>query len=299
MNKNILLSALLLLLIPMVSEAKIWTVEVANYQFSPSALNVTVGDTVRWVWKSGSHTTTSTGVPAGAQTWDSPINSGSGPYDYVIQVAGNYSYWCIPHAPDMAGTITASGSLPVVFLGFSVSPGPGNSSAKLNWSTASEENITGFTLKKSTDGKTFEEFATVPSAGNSSQPRSYTEMDYNIAGFTYIYYMIEVVEKDGTVSRSDIQKFRNPGIAQKLITSISPNPVSQSGHLMLQFTADKSSVMLVQIFDASGKLVKEVTMQAYAGINDGHLHLGGISPGVYRIVFRLDDLKETHTIVFQ
>ena len=50
-------------------------IHVGSFYFTPGNLNVNVGDTVRWVWDNGSHTTTSTTIPAGAATWDSPMTS--------------------------------------------------------------------------------------------------------------------------------------------------------------------------------------------------------------------------------
>jgi len=68
-----------------------------------------VGDTVRWTWVSGSHTTTSATVPNGAATWDSQINSSNNQFDYKVTVAGTYGYVCTPHAGSgMVGTFNAS-----------------------------------------------------------------------------------------------------------------------------------------------------------------------------------------------
>jgi plastocyanin len=74
------------------------TVQVGNYYFNPSSLNVQVGDIVKWVWVVGSHTTTSSSVPAGAATWDEPITSGNQTYSYTVTTAGTYNYVCTPHA---------------------------------------------------------------------------------------------------------------------------------------------------------------------------------------------------------
>ncbi|MEO8149831.1 MAG: T9SS type A sorting domain-containing protein [Bacteroidia bacterium] len=89
------------------------TVQVSNYQFAPANVNAFVGDTMHFVWVSGTHTTTCDGsngstFPVGAPTWDSPITSGAPTFDYTITVAGAYHYVCIYHAPGMAGNITAT-----------------------------------------------------------------------------------------------------------------------------------------------------------------------------------------------
>jgi plastocyanin len=85
------------------------TIQVGNFYFDPSSLNVEVGDIVKWVWVEGSHTTTSTSVPAGAASWDQPINSGNQSYSYTVTTAGTYNYHCTPHAGmGMVGSFVAT-----------------------------------------------------------------------------------------------------------------------------------------------------------------------------------------------
>lgn len=67
----------------------------ANEQFSPQVANANCGDTIRWVLVSGTHTTASTSVPAGAATWTSGNITTSG-FIYVVTVAGTYNYTCHP-----------------------------------------------------------------------------------------------------------------------------------------------------------------------------------------------------------
>ncbi len=107
--KQLLLSAAAML-IAFVPFAATHVVQVSNFQFSPATLTgVQVGDTVTWTWTNGSHTTTSTSVPAGAAAWDAPITSAATTFSYKVTQAGTYSYVCQPHAPNMAGSFTATG----------------------------------------------------------------------------------------------------------------------------------------------------------------------------------------------
>lgn len=87
--------------------ATIHQVNVSDFQFSPQSTTAVCGDTVRWVWVNGTHTTTSASVPAGAATWNANITSSSTSFDYKVTVAGNYGYICTPHAATMgmAGAI--------------------------------------------------------------------------------------------------------------------------------------------------------------------------------------------------
>ncbi|MFN8310432.1 MAG: T9SS type A sorting domain-containing protein [Chitinophagales bacterium] len=78
----------------------------AGFNFSPSNLNASVGDTIVWTGDFSMHTVTSTSVPAGAL----PFNNTSGTiFQYVVTVPGTYNYHCNIHS-QMTGTITVSGT---------------------------------------------------------------------------------------------------------------------------------------------------------------------------------------------
>jgi plastocyanin len=89
---------LLMGLISFKSNAAIVMIEVEDFEFNPAIFTVNVGDTIMWMWDEGSHTTTSTAVPSGAASWDSPINQSSPIFMYVATVAGSYDYHCVPHS---------------------------------------------------------------------------------------------------------------------------------------------------------------------------------------------------------
>jgi plastocyanin len=81
----------------------------SSFTFSPATVNVSVGDTVQWVWSSGTHTTTSVSIPSGAMSWNSPLSSSSTSFSYKVEVAGNYGYKCTPHASmGMVGAFVAT-----------------------------------------------------------------------------------------------------------------------------------------------------------------------------------------------
>jgi spore coat protein A len=79
---------------------------------------ITVGDTIRWVWQEGNHTTTSVaGIP---EQWNANISSGSPTFSHTFTNIGSWHYYCIPHGFDngnqtaggMAGTVTVLGAGP-------------------------------------------------------------------------------------------------------------------------------------------------------------------------------------------
>ncbi|MEO8711119.1 MAG: T9SS type A sorting domain-containing protein [Parafilimonas sp.] len=82
-------------------------VTVQNHLFTPSGFTINLGDTVRFTWLNGSHTTTSLIIPAGAASWDHPINSSSTSFTYIPSKIGVYNYKCIPHfSMGMKGNFT-------------------------------------------------------------------------------------------------------------------------------------------------------------------------------------------------
>ena len=62
--------------------------------FTPRAVNAMVGDTIKWVWVSGVHTTESVNVPAGAATWYADLTASDTVFMYVLTVPGSYYYDC-------------------------------------------------------------------------------------------------------------------------------------------------------------------------------------------------------------
>ena len=199
----------------------------------------------------------------------------------------------------MAGTINATSSLPVVLNSFTISPSKAGA-ALVAWSTATEENTDHFEVMRSSNGINFEKIATMPAKGNSSVLVNYSYLDNALPNnYSYLYYSLAIVDKDGTRMLSDIQMFKNVNGSPKLIVSLSPSPINRPGHLMLQFNSEKANSMHVQLFDQGGKLVKQADLTAVAGLNNGHFHIGEVAPGAYTIIFTMDAQKETYKIVVQ
>ena len=178
-------------------------------------MTVFVGDTVRWVWVSGSHTTTcdpanepGTTLPSGAPTWDRQIRSSQPTDDYKVTVAGVYNYYCIPHAPSMSASFTAQTALPVRLSSFLLN-GEKNEVA-LNWKTLNEQNTAYFSVRRSADGATYTEVARVPASGNSNEEKNYSYSDKNItAAQKFYYYNLAIVDKDGRQMISETKMYKN------------------------------------------------------------------------------------------
>ncbi len=107
--KKLFTLASVFLFTALIGRATTHIVDQTNLTFNPNALEVEVGDIIEWHWSAGSHTTTSILVPASADPWDAPLNSGEPVFQYTVEVAGTYGYKCTPHFGNgMAGGFVAS-----------------------------------------------------------------------------------------------------------------------------------------------------------------------------------------------
>jgi plastocyanin len=86
-------------------------VSISSFVFTPPTLTIPAGDSVKWTWSGGTHSTTSGACPGGVCTddgnWDSGIKS-SGTFIHNFPTAGTFPYHCNVHHAMMQGTITVT-----------------------------------------------------------------------------------------------------------------------------------------------------------------------------------------------
>jgi plastocyanin len=84
------------------ARADIIEIDVRNNVFDPDFVIVSRGDTVRWVWIEGTHTTTSNDG-----YWDSGLLSAGSKYEVTFDGTGQFDYSCTIHIDccNMAGTV--------------------------------------------------------------------------------------------------------------------------------------------------------------------------------------------------
>jgi uncharacterized protein (DUF2141 family) len=108
----------------------------------------------------------------------------------------------------------ASAPLPVELTDFTATPN-GHAAVRLAWATASEKNSARFEVERSLDGRSFGHVGSVPGAGSSSTPRTYTYLDaltlLPASSPTLLYYRLRQVDQDGTASYSPVRTVRQAG----------------------------------------------------------------------------------------
>ena len=84
---------------------------------------------------------------------------------------------------------------------------------------------------------------------------------------------------DGAISYTANISMFNKVVGFKIV-SLMPNPVN-SGMILLNFSADTSMKVAVQITDVSGENRKQVNYQLYAGNNQFKIDISRLKRGMY------------------
>jgi plastocyanin len=243
------------------------TINVGNYSFNPSSLNVEVGDIVKWVWVGGSHTTTSSTIPSGAASWNEPINSSNQTYSYTVTVTGTFNYFCIFHqSMGMTGSFVATNVVPTLTVtpsSQSVAPISGTTDFSVTsnsaWSASSDVTWCSFTSSGSGNGTLTANYT--ENTSNSSRTATIT---ISVTGITPV--TVQVIQDGSTVSIPE-----NNVISIRLF----PNPAKDVVRVNIDNVSDNTRVFLV---DMTGKNMID---RLVAGNNDFSLNVGNLPRGVY------------------
>ena len=139
----------------------------------------------------------------------------------------------------------------------------------LNWTTASQTNNAGWRMLRSVDGKTYEpvgEF--VSGAGTSDALVSYSFVDNNPPSVEKVFYVLEQVDLDGTIHRSNAVEVtlgaRFVDVPTEFATNVYPNPFNPSTTISYDLPSD--ALISIVIYDATGQVVRQlVNEQRFAG----------------------------------
>jgi plastocyanin len=84
------------------------TIQVRDNSYSPRAVTISVGDSVTWQWVGSTSHTVTHGTPGNLGGLFNEGPKSSGTFGYRFNAPGSIPYFCIPHAPNMTGTITVN-----------------------------------------------------------------------------------------------------------------------------------------------------------------------------------------------
>ena len=185
-----------------------------------------------------------------------------------------------------------SNVLPVSFLSFTGQYQNTPGDVLLQWKTANETNTSSFNIQRSVNGTLFTPLGRQDAAGNSNSVESYSYTDNNLPtlGNTTLYYRLQEVDIDGSITYSNIVPI---DISKKGTFKIYPNPAKSYINIETDNTTANGMVI---ISDASGRVV---LMYQLSSNQVQQIPLGTIAKGLYGVSVITVDGKQTQQIVVQ
>jgi len=167
-----------------------------------------------------------------------------------------------------------SAPLPVEWLSFVANLK--SNTVVLDWKTASESGNDYFIVERSIDGHNFEAIGTVAGNGNTNTISSYSFTDYN-PGTGILYYRLRQVDFDGQLDYSKIVPVRiGTGVSPVVLY---PNPIRDIAFVLIH--TEIIGDVLLEIFDAAGKLVQSESANVLSGSNTIQIDVSSLPQGVY------------------
>ncbi len=191
-------------------------------------------------------------------------------------ISNNYGgddYWVVKLKPDNI--------LPITMLALT-----GKAQGKqniLNWTTATEQNNTGFEVQRSSDGYSFSKVGFVNTKavnGSSNLKLSYDFSDIGFAASAN-YYRLKQIDKDDKFTLSNIVLLRDGNAPAIGDVSIYPNPAKNI--VTVKIALANSDNIKLAVTDMSGKTIFTKSVLAGNGETIVQVDASRLSPGSYFI----------------
>lgn len=216
--------------------------------------------------------------PFGHDTWSKMYdrtftNGGLNVYDWFIQYQRN-------------------ALVPVVLKQFTARLNSGK--VFLNWSTTRETNAARYIIERAGADQRFQEWKTIPAAGNSSRDQQYALTDDQPqAGLNY--YRLVQEDADQRKHYFSIRSVMNAGLRTGV--EIVPNPAKNL--VNFYFNLNRPGPVTLTITDAAGKLQFRQTYTLQEGNTGIPVSIEKYSAGLYYVQFQSAELMETRKLIKQ
>ncbi len=195
------------------------------------------------------------------------------PQNVVSSDGGLTSYDLL--SPNLNSPIALANVLPVTYTSFTA--GCTDKGALVKWTTGTEINSGYFELQRSNkDGIEWSTVSKLKAKGNSTIETSYEQID-QLGGAAL--YRLKQYDLDGTFHYSNI--IRTNCADRNIEIVIYPVPAKDVLNIVVRI--DKSVKTQLEIYDASGRLVKKINAAIISGNNNIHVSLLGLANGQYVI----------------
>jgi hypothetical protein len=169
------------------------------------------------------------------------------------------------------------------------------SGARLDWTTASETDNSGFAVEHSAPGLGFTRAGWVDGGGTTLEARAYRFRTGELAPGVH-RFRLRQIDLDGAETLSPVVEL-SVGVEGTAFVSVSPNPVSGAGRVSVQ--AARAQTVRVSVFDALGREVA-VLFDGMLGANEAQtfsLDASALGAGVYVVRLAGEGVAQTQTFV--
>jgi hypothetical protein len=182
--------------------------------------------------------------------------------------------------------------LPVELLSFNVRLAETNT-VHIDWTTASENNNSYFTVERSTDALQWMEVKRVTGAGFSNEITTYTITD-EVSQSGLYYYRLKQTDFDGKEEYFDLRSIEVTHVSGNPQVKVYPNPASE--FLAITLSGTQQDELTIEMINLSGrvvytKLVKETDSR------EQRVDLTGFENGVFIVRVHGNNLNESAKIV--
>jgi hypothetical protein len=177
--------------------------------------------------------------------------------------------------------VKGTSTLPVSLLNFS-GYNDGNRNT-LRWTTASEQNNSGYEVQRSTDGVNYTALGFVNTqalGGNSTSQLNYAYTDNNVTGSKQ-YYRLRQVNIDGNSKFSNVVQIKGAKPELLTIDGFFPNPASLLVNVLID--APNKDKVTVLITDIAGRTMIRQTVNIETGSNTIPVDITTLSGGTYLV----------------
>ncbi len=187
--------------------------------------------------------------------------------------------------------------LPVKLIEFTAQKAAA-SNVLLTWKTGSETDVDRYEIEVASgeallQAGRFTKLATVPAAGNSSGIRSYSFTDNQTEKIGPQYYRLKIIDTDGSFTYSPV---RSVVFDEAVLGQVYPNP--SKGNFYLLYQLNKDEVLQASVYDAGGRLVKEIRAVANGFVQKLNIDLssGDFASGLYLLKTRAAGKEQTYKL---
>ena len=164
----------------------------------------------------------------------------------------------------------------------------------ITWATASEQNVSDFTVERSPDGRRWEALGSIAAAGESNEQVDYEFEDADPAQFAY--YRLITTDFDGSFDISEMITLER-AVKEFGLVNVAPNPATAQTTITYSTAGDET--ITLTLTDLNGREVYRTRSLATAGIVTQELRLDELPTGVYFLQLTNGDDRVIERIVKQ